>query len=138
MSRIERLEIKWTTSRSRDAYGYDICTLCCNGGKWSTCGGGYDMLGTVLGDYFTNVRQDALRALVEANKDKLAPYVNTTNQLEGFYGLFIREDGSVYLDGWCGQSSMQRIIEACGYELDCSVNNRGTVTTFYLQKRDGA
>lgn len=40
------LEFKRSTSRGRNTYGYN------NGIKVaSTCGGGYDMKGTVLGDY---------------------------------------------------------------------------------------
>ncbi len=31
--------------------------------EWSTCGGGYDMLGTVLADYFEKVHQGELREL---------------------------------------------------------------------------
>lgn len=46
------LEFKWTVSRGRDSYGYNICTLRVDGQKVSSCnGGGYDMKGTSLGDW---------------------------------------------------------------------------------------
>lgn len=44
------LKFKWTVSRARDSYGYNVCTLYVDGEKVSQCnGGGYDMEGTVLG-----------------------------------------------------------------------------------------
>ena len=43
------LEFKWTVSRGRNTYGYNICTLYANGKKVSKCnGGGYDMEGVCL------------------------------------------------------------------------------------------
>ena len=48
------LEIKWGTSRGRDSYGYTTCTLRSDGVKIAGCnGGGYDMLGTVIGNWAT-------------------------------------------------------------------------------------
>lgn len=44
------LQFKWTISRGRDTYGYNICSLYVDGKKVSGCsGGGYDMMGTCLG-----------------------------------------------------------------------------------------
>lgn len=58
------LEFKWTTSRARDTYGYNVCTLYVNGRKVArTCGGGYDMKGTVLGDFIAKHYADRLNAL---------------------------------------------------------------------------
>jgi hypothetical protein len=46
------LEFKWTVSRARDSYGYNICSLYVNGRKVAACnGGGYSMDGTNLGTY---------------------------------------------------------------------------------------
>jgi len=46
-------EWKWSVSRGRDTYGYNICTLYIDGRKVSACnGGGYDMEGTCLGHWF--------------------------------------------------------------------------------------
>ena len=45
------LTFKWTVSRGRDSYGYNIVTLRVDGDKVSSCnGGGYDMKGTCLGN----------------------------------------------------------------------------------------
>lgn len=46
------LDFKWTVSRGRDTYGYNIVTLRVDGQKVSSCnGGGYDMKGTALGNW---------------------------------------------------------------------------------------
>lgn len=58
------LEFKWSTSRARDSYGYNVCRLMVNGEKVArTCGGGYDMQGTVLGDWVAKAFEDRLRNL---------------------------------------------------------------------------
>lgn len=46
------LEFRWTISRGRDSYGYNICSLWVDGRKLASCnGGGYDMKGTSLGNF---------------------------------------------------------------------------------------
>lgn len=58
------LEFKWTVSRGRDTYGYNICTLYVNGNRAARCnGGGYDMEGTVLGNWIAATFPDDLRKL---------------------------------------------------------------------------
>lgn len=58
------LTIKWGTSRGRDSYGYTTCSLYENGRKIAACnGGGYDMRGTVIGDWMTNRLTPALLRL---------------------------------------------------------------------------
>lgn len=58
------LEFKWTVSRGRDTYGYNICSLYVNGQRVSACnGGGYDMKGTSLGNWIERAYADRLRAL---------------------------------------------------------------------------
>jgi hypothetical protein len=60
----KNLEFKWTTSRGRDTYGYNICSLYVNGYKVSSCnGGGYDMKGTALGNYIAKAFPDKLMQL---------------------------------------------------------------------------
>ena len=49
---MKALKFKYTTSKGRDSYGYNICSLWVDGEKQaSTCGGGYDMKGTALGNW---------------------------------------------------------------------------------------
>lgn len=53
--------IRWTVSRGRDTYGYNICTLMIDGIKVASCdGGGYDMEGTVLGEWLEEAYADRL------------------------------------------------------------------------------
>ncbi len=61
----ETLDFKWTTSRGRNTYGYNICTLRDkrNNKISSTCGGGYDMKGTCLGDFINTYFYDEIRKL---------------------------------------------------------------------------
>lgn len=62
------LEFKWTVSRGRDSYGYNICTLYADGRKVARCnGGGYDMKGTCLGNYLVSHFADRLRLLKESD-----------------------------------------------------------------------
>ena len=47
---MKTLKFKYTTSKGRDSYGYNICSLWVDGEKVSsTCGGGYDMKGKAFG-----------------------------------------------------------------------------------------
>lgn len=99
------LAFKWTVSRGRDTYGYNICTLTDpNGGKYRCNGGGYDMQGTVFAQWLTENYKDRLAALAERKRqsDDCA-----------FYGLTVRPD-SWYLDGGCGLSCMETIAKAIG------------------------
>lgn len=55
------LEFRWTVSRGRDSYGYNICTLYVDGERVSACnGGGYDMKGTALGNWLAHAYADRL------------------------------------------------------------------------------
>jgi hypothetical protein len=64
--KIGTLEFKWTVSRGRDSYGYNICTLFLDGEKVARCnGGGYDMKGTCLGDFIADRFADRLLKLKE-------------------------------------------------------------------------
>ncbi len=62
------LKLNWTTSRARDTYGYNVLTLREGRGNdyniMGRCnGGGYDMVGTVLGQWAENRFIDRLLSL---------------------------------------------------------------------------
>lgn len=62
------LELRYTVSRGRDTYGYNICTLYVNGERVSACnGGGYDMQGTSLGNWIASAYADRLLRLKSAD-----------------------------------------------------------------------
>lgn len=63
-----QLEFRWSVSRGRETAGYNICSLYVDGKKVaSTCGGGYDMQGTVLGSYIAGAFADRLLKLKESD-----------------------------------------------------------------------
>ena len=114
------LEFRWTTSRGRDTYDYNICSLWVNGGKATSCdGGGYDMEGTCLAEWIMDnfeTRLHGLRANYGSNDDGT-----------GFYGLAFHyrrnpddtstrlkdytEGYKASLDGGCGINAIRRIAE---------------------------
>jgi len=138
MQNIKALRIKYTISRGRDTYGYNLVTLYVDGKKHNrTCGGGYDMTGTVLGEYLTQEYPDRLKEL-PANYGSL-------DTKDGFYGLGFYsktenkrhntyQDGdSVYVDGACGQNAVKEITKAIGLDLEYSHGfSTKDVTAYYL------
>jgi len=100
------LEFKWTVSRGRNTYGYNICSLYVDGRKVSACnGGGYDMKGTALGDFIARRYADRLRKLQPTQK---------------FYGLSYHDPnydpgkavvGSECTDRTLGQNSTGKTVE---------------------------
>ena len=138
-NQIHRLELSWSTSKGRDTYGYNIARLddSISGKRYKTCGGGYDMVGTVLGEWFQDQYQAELLN-IQCRADTITtekfPYMKQTgeNKLYGMHWDAKRE--KVTIDGGCGVESMLRIIEACGFEVERSYNKKGHVTTFYVSK----
>jgi hypothetical protein len=131
-------EFKWTVSRGRDTYGYNICSLWINDHKISSCnGGGYDMEGTALGNWMQKAFHDQLKRL-KANYGSL-------DTPTGFYGLSFynnkrkkrqktwSKDCSVSLNGACGFSSMERILKRLGYQLRYVTGSRNS-TVYTLEK----
>jgi hypothetical protein len=137
-----QLNISWSTSRGQDTYGYNICRLddVRTGKRYKTLGGGYDMIGTVLGDWIEDRFQDELRALVaDLPKQKYGgtSYMQISEEINPkFYGLTISPDGKVCLDGACGSSSMQRIGEALGLKFQWLGNRKGHTTGYFISKEE--
>lgn len=135
---IHSVSISWGISRGRETYGWNICKATSNqtGKAYRTTGGGYDMLGTVIGEWFAAEYQTHLQALVHANLDGFVKYGSNGSTLHNpsFCGIFIRADGTVFLDGGAGIDCMLRIIEACGFEYQRQYNPRtkSKATTGYL------
>lgn len=136
-NKIHRLTLSWAISKGRDTYGYNIARLddSISGKRYRTMGGGYDMVGTVLGDWFEDQYQYKLIELIQANTDKLEVYSTTCpdwKKIQGLYGLTYCQ-GKAIMDGGCGVESMLRIIEACGFEVQRSHNKKGHTVAFYVQ-----
>ena len=86
------LEFKWTISRGRETYGYNICSLYADGEKVSSCnGGGYDMRGTALGNYIARRFASELVALKPENMPEVFEYNYETKKRDSrgrkLYGL---------------------------------------------------
>jgi hypothetical protein len=124
----KQLHFKWTISRGRDTYGYNICTLLVDGEKVSkTCGGGYDMQGTVLAQWIENEYQKQLQEYFKneisavTDKDYTAYSGNCYKSINGFYGAHIsgREGRrlKITLDGGCGFNSIEHVAKAIGISL---------------------
>ena len=121
------LEFKWSVSRGRDTYGYNIVSIWENGEKVATtCGGGYDMKGTVFGQWLQDNYQDKLMNIPKHT------YPLNGSEAKGYYGLtFYDAEGAlsatrkpesvgVRLNGMCGIGSMSIIAEAIGLRLTSS------------------
>lgn len=76
------LKFKWTVSRAKDTYGYNVCTLYVDNEKVSRCnGGGYDMQGTCLGDYIADAfRHELLKLDIPMNR-------RNGEDIQEYYGL---------------------------------------------------
>lgn len=122
------LEIKWSVSKARDTYGYNICTIRDGNTKYKTCGGGYDMIGKAFGEWLQVNYMDKIIAT-------LKPYVygNGENLQGEHYGFFYHFDTKKYwLDGACGLSSMQKIAKDIGLYIETHCNRKGHVTHYVV------
>lgn len=126
------LNLSWSVSRGRDTYGYTICRLDDTdiGKRYRCNGGGYDMVGTVLGQWLSDRYADRLLAIKERahvtytypTDDAKARTRSENNSADRLYGMaLIEQVGSgkefISLDGACGSSSMLAIAKAIGLEV---------------------
>jgi len=152
-----KLCFKWTVSRARETKGYNVCTLYVDGKKVARCdGGGYDMLGTSFGDWIAVAFADKLLELKkefygltyhDPNYNPMKAIVPGTTQtveereklgesigLEA-YQAYYRGSSKLptknhvvpQLDGACGFSSMERVLEAIGGKLEYASKNNYVV-----------
>jgi hypothetical protein len=142
------LNINWSTSRGQNTYGYNICRIEDNrtGKRYRTCGGGYDMLGSVLGEWLTDRYQDRLRAishLAGSYYSKATGYQSHRKPGASlpfgdpdpayFYGMSRDDDtGRVTLDGACGISTMQTIANAIGLTFLWVGNRKGHTVAYVV------
>lgn len=123
MKKIKRLALSWSVSRGRDTYGYNICRLddTSTGERFKCMGGGYDMLGTVFGEWLAANYQPELLALKDrANYTRTkAGEFSPANREDSLYGMaYLEADDRISLDGACGLECMIRIAEAIGLEVE--------------------
>lgn len=132
---IHHLVISWSVSRGRDTCGYNICRLDDRktGKRYRTIGVGYDMQGTVFGDWLTDVHQDKLKELFKNNTSEDCGYtVPGYRKIKDLYGLTLSPKGIASCDGACGIRSMINIAEAIGLEAQWEGNKKGHTTGYYV------
>jgi len=67
MNTYKTLEFRFSESRGKGTWGYNICSLYVDGRKVSSCkGGGYDMQGESLGDWVAREYADRLLTLKDS------------------------------------------------------------------------
>lgn len=139
------LSVKRTTSRGRDTYGYNICTVTDQetGKKYRCNGGGYDLLGRSVGNWLEDRYQDELLAIKDQAythwiPSEDGPWDQNTNR-GGLYGMNYygpNDSGRavrVSLDGGaCGLSRMEAIAKAIGIKLTRTYAGRNNHTTGYI------
>lgn len=91
-------------------------------------GGGYDMLGTVLGDWLIDNYRDRILALGDGNLEG-----EYNSSYGGFYGA-IKMNGKLWLDGACGRSSMEDIARAIGLEVSAKWSERKKFIEYFIIK----
>ena len=121
---IKTLNFKWTISKARNTYGYNICTLKDSRGNKisSTCGGGYDMKGTCLGDFINTYFYDEIRKLNSADFYGLKHYGKKYRHLK-----HASKHGKSYVDGGCGFSTMESILNKIGFKLSFVLENNNQI-----------
>lgn len=111
------LSVKWSTSRARDTYGYAIVKLIDEdkGEKYRATGGGYDMVGTVFGDWlFSNYKEELTI--------KVRELFNNNNQIP--YGVTHKNGELRYIDGACGLQCMENLAELIGLTVEREYHKR--------------
>ena len=117
--RFQTLTFNWTISRGRDTYGYNICTLKDYKGEKiaSTCGGGYDMKGTVLGEMINKYFTHELKKLSTKDFYGLSHYNPNAKTSKRRFLKRATSNTKTYVDGGCGFDSMRRILEKIGFKI---------------------
>lgn len=137
---METLTFKWTVSKGRDTYGYNICSLWIRGRKVASCmGGGYDMQGVCFANYLMDGYRDRL--------EKLTGSGSTANG-KGFYGLtfYGRGDrrqkrkgktGRAFLDGALGFGCMVWVAKAVGLRVTYIYETKRESVYSLVDKKEG-
>lgn len=152
------LELKWSVSRGRDTYGYNICSLYVDRVKVSSCnGGGYDMQGTALGNWVERAFREELLTLTEPfygltfhdpNYDPAKVVIDGQTieereeaglslgleRYQAFHGASSKVPTERHviplIDGACGFGEVEKVLRAIGYRLEY-VPTRGRNQSIY-------
>lgn len=128
------LAVRWSTSRGRDTYGYNICSVTdqATSKRYSCNGGGYDMLATSFGAWLTETYQNALREIGDRAHVTYNEIFDATRNDDGLYGMYRYADGRISLDGACGIESMLKIAKALGIGVHATWDRKGHTTGYII------
>lgn len=115
---IKNMQIKWTVSRGRETYGWNICTATIDGKKYRCSGGGYDMLGTVVGMYIKDQYQAELLA--------------KQSEVTALYGARLY-NGKICIDGACGLDCMLDIAKVINLDYQKVIDSKGNITNILFE-----
>lgn len=119
MGRSVVVEWRWTVSRGRDTYGYDICTCTADGVPVGRCnGGGYDMHGASLAEFLNDAFPDEVKRLARGNARRNRPL------------YAVRGRGGI--NGACGLDCVVDCMKAMGLSVKRMVGTNGTM--FVIRK----
>ena len=135
------LDVSWSISRAQDTYGYNRVTVrdIETSKRFVECGGGFDMLGSALGQWLQHTHQDLLLCHSEmayAEYNPVFGFRTKDHQSSWLYGMTYNIKGgdaggrSVSLDGACGLDCMLKIAKHIGLILTPvkSYNRKGQST----------
>ena len=128
------LAVNFGTSRGQDTYGYSIVTLTdgLTGEKCRAIGGGYDLIGTVFGEWLqhclktnTFLRQAFAKGVAQELKkypdDRLYGLnMKTRKGKDGWVKAKLNREilnGDFHLDGGCGCNLMEQFAKMCGLNV---------------------
>lgn len=122
------LDITRSISRAQDTFGYNRISIrdIETGKRFVECGGGYDMLGSALGQWLQHTHQELLLCHADMSYATYNPvfgFRTKDHQSSLLYGMTYNIKGgdnggrSISLDGACGLESMFLIVQHIGLEL---------------------
>lgn len=117
---MKNLVVRWTVSKARDTYGYNVVTLISGKSKYRAMGGGYDMVGTVFAQWLWANYKDVV---IEKIKDRK----------EEFYGFREYTNGEYNIDGACGLDCMVKIAKEIGLKVS-KLYHKGDLTNFIIEE----
>lgn len=135
---MEYLKLSWSVSRGRDTYGYNICRLDSQARRYRCSGGGYDLIGTVLGQYIEAEHQERLQLLKNSGPEGKPCLADCGYGVAGYmkrpdiYGLVFDPKGRARIDGACGVETVKRIAEAIGLCVTTDYNRRQNKTNGFF------
>ena len=140
------IEIRWTVSCAKSTYGYNICSLWEAGKKVASCkGGGFDMPGTVLGNWLKLNYASRIEKLyapkffglifVKKRNNRDCDCVDASNEYK--YLKKYSNGCRISLDGSCGWSNMEKVAGAIGLTIKQDYTSE-KLQTYTVIDRKGA